>query len=264
MKTILSIDWDYFIDATLDQRMEYFPDGGNEELPDYLLFQIWVNRYASSLIHHNKYPESYNLRNCSTDSDELNSLYGLLAECTFNKKGPGIIVAESHKAIAELIEDYDEPVNLINIDFHHDCFGVHKQDTSIDCGNWLQVLFQRGDIFRTTWVSRLDSQTSNCTGTIGIRRIIDTHITTIDDIRPCHLDAIFVCRSGTWSPPHLDDNFIEMVLKLNQIANLDSIVVEAQLNALCIRWSEQMDDMIKSYAATQLSMLENMRGELNA
>jgi hypothetical protein len=36
MKTlnVLSIDWDYFINATYLERGSMFPDGGNENIPD--------------------------------------------------------------------------------------------------------------------------------------------------------------------------------------------------------------------------------------
>lgn len=32
MKTFLSIDWDYFIGASANERILLFPDGGNENL----------------------------------------------------------------------------------------------------------------------------------------------------------------------------------------------------------------------------------------
>ena len=33
---ILSIDWDYFIEATAEQRCTLFPDGGSENIPSYI------------------------------------------------------------------------------------------------------------------------------------------------------------------------------------------------------------------------------------
>ena len=32
MKRILSLDWDYFVNATAAQRYTLFPDGGNENI----------------------------------------------------------------------------------------------------------------------------------------------------------------------------------------------------------------------------------------
>ena len=30
---VLSVDWDYFVNAEMDQRVKYFPDGGSEDIP---------------------------------------------------------------------------------------------------------------------------------------------------------------------------------------------------------------------------------------
>ena len=48
MLNILSIDWDYFFDATEDQRILLFPDDPNELFPDHAKKSIWASYYAKS------------------------------------------------------------------------------------------------------------------------------------------------------------------------------------------------------------------------
>ena len=43
---VLSIDWDYFVDCPIDFKVDNFPDGGNEELPEFALDQVWMTRYG--------------------------------------------------------------------------------------------------------------------------------------------------------------------------------------------------------------------------
>ena len=46
MKRFVSIDWDFFIDATAEERLLMFPDGGTENLPDSIKKYVWDSRYS--------------------------------------------------------------------------------------------------------------------------------------------------------------------------------------------------------------------------
>ena len=47
MKRFLSIDWDFFVDATMTQRLVMFPDGGNESLGTTFSNYIWDTLYRN-------------------------------------------------------------------------------------------------------------------------------------------------------------------------------------------------------------------------
>lgn len=70
---VLSLDWDYFIDATADERFALFPDGGNENMPYGLQNIIWNGRYMS---HNN--PELKQLKDIGIKQGEPTTLYKLL------------------------------------------------------------------------------------------------------------------------------------------------------------------------------------------
>ena len=44
---VLSIDWDYFIKATANEREFMFPDGGNEDLPESVQNSVWASHYGN-------------------------------------------------------------------------------------------------------------------------------------------------------------------------------------------------------------------------
>ena len=48
---ILSLDWDYFFDATPEERKELFYDGEDEDIPMDKLNIDWVVRYVNSIRH---------------------------------------------------------------------------------------------------------------------------------------------------------------------------------------------------------------------
>jgi hypothetical protein len=115
-----------------------------------------------------------------------------------------MMVTDSHRYAYDFIKNqmYEQHANQLhvtNIDFHHDVYDMGSN--SVDCGNWLRILMKEyhseNDSF--AWVRRSDSdmdRTSN--------RLQCVHL---DSIKSKTWNVIFICRSGMWSPPHLDKNF---------------------------------------------------------
>lgn len=200
---VLSIDWDYLVNATMKERMTMFPDGGNENLPNGLLDYIWMNRYAD-------YPK---LSDIDVDKFALNYLKNFIQRhCNRHTQ---IMVADSHRHIFNMVylmHVKDQPVTVINVDFHHDCYGSPK-NPEVDCGNWVTQMFVNGKnklnmpLFESQylWVKREDSdepkESYSWSKSISIKEL--------GKLEDFTLDVLFICRSGTWSPPHLDRDFIK-------------------------------------------------------
>lgn len=199
---VLSIDWDYFIDATMAQRMELFPDGGNENLGMSLQNSIWSSRYMSG-----------ELVKIGIDKKALNFLKSVLS---LTSPDCPMMVVDSHRHAYEFIvqsmeEDCVKHLNLVNVDFHHDVYdiGDHGRceftDLDIDCGNWMRFLMNDYDSSADTfsWVNRTDSDSCSIPDWCNDR----LRVIPLRDIKKYEWDAIFICRSGMWSPPHLDKEF---------------------------------------------------------
>ena len=236
MATILSVDWDYFLAATTGERITMFPDGGNENLIIPLQNYVWLTQYATSIIKAEKFGSKI-MTDIKADNSELDNLYDLIKK--HKKKNTKMSVYESHKNIADIFK-IDEFIcdnhDVINIDYHHDCFNT-SDDSNVNCGNWGKLLLEQGKIKNLYWVKREDSDDDNIAFIkkiyCGIQELFndnDSHI--FED----GIDHIFICRSAVWTPPHLDDKFIQMVLKIKHLLDKGNI---KGLYDLIRRWDEQ-------------------------
>jgi hypothetical protein len=168
------------------------------------------------------------------DNDELELLYTLIEK--HKKRSTKMSAHESHKDIAEIFRkgrfaggNHD----VINIDFHSDCYAT--DDSEVHCGNWGKLLSEQCVIDKLYWIGRGDSddtESDTVTDTYcGIQTLLDSPAVLSDGI-----DHIFICRSAVWSPPHLDDNFINMVINIGNMLDAGNI---KGLYKLVKRWDGQ-------------------------
>lgn len=209
---VLSIDWDYFINATMEERMMLFPDGGNENLPIAVLDSIWMTRY-----------ENPQLAGIQVDSKACSKIVKLFNN-TIGKE-TYVSVADSHSVIYDTISSclgsknftgtaYDG-IELYNVDFHHDYYGT-SPILDVDCGNWVHALFDEGNPFDCEqlknreyyWVSRSDSDKSEELEQQHWFKHIE--LKSLCEQRE-KWDIVFLCRSSAWSCPHLDKHFYELI-----------------------------------------------------
>lgn len=201
---VLSIDWDFFIDADMGQRLRMFPDGC-DNLNRYLDMFIWGNYYAG-------YQEE--LTNIGLREKELGYLQKIIRRIG-NDGGAHLLISDSHENIVRMLDSIyglegNTKFDIYNIDFHHDAYDsriVLKDKEIYDCGNWLKYLDVKGVLNKALWVKHADSDTFGRSKKPGRLRMT----TDIRDLwKVQKFDVVFLCRSGPWSPPHLDPKFIEL------------------------------------------------------
>lgn len=228
---VLSIDWDYFVDCPIDFKVENFPDGGNENLSEWVLDAIWVNRYA----------QCRKLKDVDEDTKELIKLRIMLKQVV--NQYTTVVIADSHKDIYKYLEQFRQtkiPIDLYNIDFHHDVYGFQNDD--VDCGNWLRLFMNSSnnhDKDTYTWVRREDSELSgdeiiDDNSIVGIPKELSESTTPFQ--------FVFLCKSGVWSPPHLDKEFLSLCRLLNKLSNKSAISDQI---ALKDRYTKQFKDNVK-------------------
>lgn len=226
---VLSIDWDYFVDCPIDFKMKNFPDGGNENLPEFVLDQIWMTRYG----------QCSELKDVKTDTSELLKLRMLLKHAI--NQNTMVVIADSHKDIYVYLKELRRsriPVELYNIDFHHDVYDL--QSANVDCGNWLRMFAREGDDRDIiTWVRREDSDLS------GNETLDGCSIVGIPQSITAPLQLVFLCRSGVWSPPHLDKEFLSICRFINKLSDKTSVVDPKVTRN---RYNRQFKDNVKQYA----------------
>tara|TARA_R110000803_G_C11950053_1_gene317592 strand:- start:471 stop:1028 length:558 start_codon:yes stop_codon:yes gene_type:complete len=94
----------------------------------------------------------------SIDCDWIQSTQQMvnLNDLIFNrfKSAKRIIFSKNHHAIIKYI---DKPINLYNIDHHHD-INYHYENQYVNQGNWIQYLNQKNLLEKYFWVHNSDSE----------------------------------------------------------------------------------------------------------
>lgn len=227
---VLSIDWDYFVDASIDFKTLNFPDGGNENLPSSILDSVWMSRYG----------QSRELHKIKEDSKELIKLRILLK----NSINPHtkVIIADSHKDIYKYIGELREtnfPIELYNIDFHHDMYDFGNEE--VDCGNWLRKFINAENsshFDKFMWIRREDSELS------GEELLDDNSVVGIPSDMPDSFQLVFLCRSGVWSPPHLDSKFLSICRLLSKLQRNTMVTKSLVLRD---RYNQHFKSNVKAY-----------------
>lgn len=238
---VLSIDWDYFIDASNDFRMSHFPDGGTENLPAKMLDLVWISRYGYK-----------GLEQVKVDTSELLKLRELLRKII--KPYTKVVIADSHKDIYKYVENLSKSnlsMELYNIDFHHDVYDFGNEN--VDCGNWLRKCIEKQgtDQNKFVWVRREDSQLS------GLELIDNSSVVGISEDLSGGFQLVFLCRSSAWSPPHLDDKFLSLCRFIGKLSC--NVKVTEPRGVLANRYNNQFKTNVKVHR----KFMANMEAHIN-
>lgn len=194
IKKVLSIDWDYFQNVTKKQIDEY-PDG--IETIGELNIIVWATRYSN--MHPNFDPKEIRINQ---------ELYSTMLSIIRNQnKTIPAMISESHSDCYRLIcQKFDtgiDTIQLYNVDLHHDMFNDNEE---LDCGNWINHVSKEFDT-EVSWFNRSVSlEAYKISKKNGMRMYTDS----LDEIKDMQFDAIFLCKSSAWIPPHLDEFFRHM------------------------------------------------------
>lgn len=204
MKRFLTVDWDFFIDASAEDRELMFP-GGNENIPTSLDEYIWDSHYSY-----------HDIARIGVVSKYLSFVRKLFKSNSFLSSQGKAFVSESHASAYGIISSLvsaDEEFEVYNIDFHHDLYDYSKD---LNCGNWANYLLKEFPNMSYCWVPREDSCTRFSNRYSPFTTILSFNAFIIQANEFCNkFDAIHLCRSSPWSPPHLDEKFLKLASSLN-------------------------------------------------
>lgn len=198
MLNVLSIDFDYFQIVDESTMVNHYPDG--HDFNSDLSSMIWSTHYAWD-------SSEKALMKVKVDKNNIGKVKTILKfgrdDCMAN------MIANSHVHMIQLLEmlkDRADGFNIYNLDMHHDMFntevknGMVECEGSLSCGNWAsyakkdygaKIIWIKNKLSNSLFPSELpDEQTLD--------------INVLDGVR---FDAVFLCRSDIWLPPHLDGHF---------------------------------------------------------
>lgn len=196
---VLSIDFDYFQTVHPDIISTCYPDGIDVDTKTSIF--RWLNAYANA-------ENAAKMNSVTINQDEINLLKELLLH---QKTDCPAMVANSHKNIYEFVNSLmckqvdTTPLVITNVDMHHD---FSNDNYELDCGNWVSHLADKYTKFGFEWIANPISK-----GIYGFTKDEGADIIkeTLNSISSRNYDAVFLCRSDPWFPPHLDDAFDDIL-----------------------------------------------------
>ena len=193
---ILSIDFDFFQDTDIDTLRYGYPEG--IDLSTGLSKIVWAGKYSTK----HKYGEK--IKSVKINIPLFNQIIDILNNQNCNIP---VLIAQSHVSIYDFIHENmkdKDKLDIVNIDLHHD---ILNDNDELDCGNWICHIVSDFPNTNVQWITRKVSL--ECYGMNSNRNIPARF--DFDKIQNECFDAIFLCRSDAWVPPHLDDYFDEMI-----------------------------------------------------
>lgn len=196
---VLSIDWDYYINVNKEKRKVWFPDIPEDLLTEEDRELLWKPYY-----------EQFDLSRIGIMEDDFENTKKVIKNCKLNHN---LIkrVKDSHRyiydVIYEVMHHYSvNEVTVYNIDYHHDMYQYRIPNERVNCSNWAAILQEElGNSLDYYWIKRDDSEEYSLAGKV------DCKLSNIADINSINFDVLYLCKSGAWSPPHLDTCYQELV-----------------------------------------------------
>lgn len=224
MFKVLSIDFDFFQNIISDYLNDY-PDGIDYSTDESC--KQWNISYA--------------MNPCIVNTGINLSLFRIMKQI-LNTQDANIpvLIAQSHADAYSFIKQYAKTnsLHLVNVDLHHDFVNGNKE---LDCGNWISHIISCFDHIKFNWITRKAAIKA-----YGIKQEEEKSMCIsygLSELLEEQFDAVFICRSDAWLPPHLDTYFNE--LKDVCLQHFDSVDIE-----FCINEPRQLK-ILKTIAAQE-------------
>ncbi|SHF29376.1 hypothetical protein SAMN02746089_01638 [Caldanaerobius fijiensis DSM 17918] len=204
VRSLLSIDWDYFIPVKREWLASYIENEKN-------IVSMWYKRYIESALKGEDLEKS-------VDTGLILKDFWSKIKKHFNfAKRIKVFVSESHR-LSYYIAKNNECQEVYSFDAHSDLgyTGIDSAGFEPNCANWLGKLLSEGKIKRAhiiyspyTLEKPEDFSHFNRAFEILYYRDIDCLPKGI------YTAVIHICRSGAWTPPWLDCKFDEFIKELH-------------------------------------------------
>ncbi|WP_446898988.1 arginase [Clostridium sp. LBM24168] len=205
-KILLSIDWDYFIPISEKWSGSYIENKRN-------IMLIWYKRYFENKRNGNDIERSIRIGN------ELYSFIGNMRKYFKFSKSARMYVSDSHKFSYDIALK-NKCESVINIDAHSDLGygGIKSLEFEVNCANWLGKLLKNNiiknaNVVYSPYTREYKEEFSEINNNFNIDYPKLEYI--LEYVSNIKIDTIHVCRSGSWTPPWLDDFFNKFIHLFN-------------------------------------------------
>ncbi|OFI04985.1 hypothetical protein CLOACE_20010 [Clostridium acetireducens DSM 10703] len=202
VNNLLSIDWDYFIPIKREWCGSYIENNKNKVI-------LWYKRY----IEYKR--RGYDLQTLIKVDSRVNYFWKNIKRYFIFNKNTKVFVSDSHK-FSYSIAKKNKCLNVYNFDAHSDLGygGLKSLNFELNCGNWLGKLLKDNiikgaNIIYSPYTYESKEEFEEINNTYNVEYL------ELKDINKIPISFIHICRSGTWTPPWLDDKFEKFVNQSN-------------------------------------------------
>ncbi len=202
VKSLLSIDWDYFIPMKKEWCGSYIENIRN-------INRLWYRRYIK-----NKRKGKDIVKDVHT-GPELNGFWGKIKRYFRFSKFIKVYVSDSHK-LSFPIAKRNECSRVFLFDAHSDLGygGIQSLDFELNCGNWLGKLLkddvvEKANIIYSPYSYEKKEDFDEINKRFNIQYGMWQEL-----YKKATISIVHICRSGAWTPPWLDDDFKEFIKSL--------------------------------------------------
>lgn len=212
--TLVSVDWDYCIPIDV----WYAADWGHHESTTLFYEMIWNIRGQSGIMMNA--PEGKK----QVSLDKIEADITLPSFGIPKLMGMGISHGHAYPFFKEVVQEYGQDVDTIYLytfDLHHD-FWITED---VDCTSWLYFLAKEWSEkykvkiiwIKPKWFKRegYDPDAFDYTSLKKKLEAVSENIsvsTRTGYKENIEADALYFCRSDAWTPPHLDRQYIDLLM----------------------------------------------------
>jgi len=215
MTNVISLDFDFWLEMPEFENYDW----GFREAPFFMDY-IWAMRAMDALARGVDLREQINL---PKDEPHPAEFLKLLMDRKLNVVRNSVAISESHVMAYKWFVRLKD-LHIIHIDAHHD-FGYASGMRQLNCDNWVKYLVAKGKVKKITliypkWRLRQVNEWEN--GGIEAAEKLGVEVDVCYGLeeslpRDLKIRKMFICRSGAWVPPWMDEKFLSIVHMLMMV-----------------------------------------------
>lgn len=199
---LLSIDWDYFIYIKKEDWGSHLEN--NKSLVDH-----WYKKYIQEQLKGRDIQKSYQL------SPEVGGFWGKIRKHFQFEQDLKVYVSDSH-ALSYSIAKENGCRIIYLFDAHADLGygGLSSLNFEVNCSNWLGKLF-KDKLIEEAYIIYSPYTSEKPEHFKSMNSLYNIKYCDFDDLgENIKVSKIHICRSGAWTPPWLDEKFIQFIDEL--------------------------------------------------
>ncbi|BDH63106.1 arginase [Lysinibacillus sp. PLM2] len=195
--SLLSIDWDYFIST---ENQGIISNIENERT----IVDEWYKKYFQLK------SQGKNIQNLFKLSSEVDSFWDRIKQIFIFNKKTKVYVSDSHVLSYDIAKKF-QCTDVYLFDAHSDLGYGGTISLEVNCANWLGFLLKE-QVVKNANIIYSPFTKEKPEFFKHLNQVFDIKYLEIQDLHTkVNTSLIHICRSGAWTPPWFDQNFVRFL-----------------------------------------------------